>query len=147
MSFYIPIYLGHHNFNLLRYADRVPVIFTTFFAVPTIKFHRVGKAISGVEFTYPPISGWNLSHASSYSCPFLLSADRCIWDRCSIPPLEQSVFGDDKWIALYRIADYALSNYRHGRGLSHKDGLTEFNRVDLLLLARMSVQLLQKNDP
>ncbi len=55
------------------------------------------------------------------------------------------MFTDNTWIALYRVADYALSNYCHGRGLSNRDGLTESIRVDLILLARMSVQILRKS--
>ncbi len=151
MSIHILLYASQYNFNLLRHAEDVRIIFTTFFAVPTIRYHRVQKMISRVEFTYPPMSGWNLSHASSYCCPFLLSADRRIRDRLSrsspnySPFLEQSVFGIDTWMALYRVADYALSNYRRGRGLSNRDGLTASTRVDLLFLARMAVQLLRKN--
>ncbi len=150
VSIHVLLHSKHlHNKNLLRYASHAPIVFTTFFSVPKIRFHRVGKAISGVEFTYLPMSGWNLSNASSYSCPFLLSAAKYGKICRSTPPLEQSVFGNDTWIALYRVADYALSNYRRGGGLSNRDGLTKSTRDDLLLVARMSVQLfkLRKSGP
>ncbi len=109
------------------------------------------------------MSGWNIGHATSYTCPFLISAvtDVQNWytqlaTARDLPSyckeygqetaLGQSVFTDDMWIALYRIADYALSNYLRGRGLSFRDGLTGSTRVDLLLLAGMSVQVLRKKD-
>ncbi len=135
MSIHILIYSSHLNFDLHRNTSQVPVNFTTFFAVPTIRFHRLGRTISGVEFTYPPVRRWDLSHASSYSCPFLIAAIRdtnirgVFFENASghdLPsyckedgqgtPLEHSVFTDDMWVALYRVADYALSNYRWGWG-------------------------------
>ncbi len=161
VSIRILLYGSHHNFNFLRNASHVPKIFTTFFAVPTIRPHRVGKVISKVQFSYPPVTGWNISHASLYSCQFL-SAVTDVKNRYGLlatasdlnlyckehgqgNSLEHSVFTDNTWIALYRVADYALSNYCHGRGLSNRDGLTESIRVDLILLARMSVQILRKS--
>ncbi len=98
------------------------------------------------------MSRWDLSHASSYSCKFLLAATERVRAHRSMPSLEKSVFGygaaNDTWIALYRVAEYyALSNYRHGRGISSRDGLTKSTRVDLLYLARACVQLLRKNGP
>ncbi len=163
MSIHILFYSTQHNFNLFRRFAKLPIVFTTFFAVPTVTFHRVGKVISGVEFSYPPMSGWNLVHASSYSCPFLISAianTRPFHGRQlttashlleyyeSRSPLSRSVFGVDRWIALYRVSDYALSNYhRRGLGLSSRDGLAESTRGELLLLARTSVQLLSESVP
>ncbi len=64
-----------------------------------------------------------------------------------LTPLEHSVFQNDMWIALYRVAGCALSNYRRGRGLSNKDGLTKSTRSDLLFLARECVKLLSRGDP
>ncbi len=135
---------SRHNFNLLR--NEVPIVFATFFAIPKIRFHRVGKVISGVEFTYPPLSRWNISHASSYSCSFSLGANEHTFGSnwCYVYTPEHSVFRDDTWIALYRVADYALSSYCRGRGLSNRDGLTESTRDDLLLLVRRSVRILPK---
>ncbi len=43
VSFYSFLYSGHHNFNLHRRAPQVPTVFATFFAVPTITFHRPAR--------------------------------------------------------------------------------------------------------
>ncbi len=110
------------------------------------------------------MNGWNLSHASSYSCPFLIRVvkDARVWHstiRAAVDlpsyckslgqgrPLGHSVFTDDTWVALYRVVDYAMSSYRRGWGISNRDGVVESTRVDLCFLALMSVQLLRKNDP
>lgn len=129
-----------------RNVSTVPSIFTTFFSEPTIKFHGVGRDVTGVELSYPSMPDWNLPQLTSYACPFLRSATLHPQDdvRTDIDfeyylrnnsLTSSTVFASQKWMGLYRVADYAISNYYHRLGLSGKDGLPESTQDGLLVLA------------
>lgn len=110
-----------------------------FLAIPKIEARDIdGEADLTVEFQYRPVVGWNLGDASFYAIHY----QRCVLGGRSPSP-DDTVLSDEIWMALYHIAEYALSNYRGGDGFMAVKMLSRLTKY-LVTVAKRSLSMLQQ---
>lgn len=85
------------------------------------------------------MKGWSLDEASSYAIHY----EQHVAMKYPSNFLNNTVLADVNWMALYHVADYALSNYRRGGGLHARDGLPWLTQRYLPTLARASFGLVR----
>ncbi|KLO08196.1 hypothetical protein SCHPADRAFT_617242 [Schizopora paradoxa] len=144
-GFVSPAHLSAVAPYIMRPSARYSPILRHFFSIPTLKFDRTEDrhAIFRAELVYSRKHDWSLYHAASYAVPFARAlSGRKLDTRSS----EGTVLLSEAWMSLYRVADYAIMNYRRGNGLTAGGiGLTASIRNDLLAVAERSIQFLNSN--
>jgi len=127
-SFLSPNRLAKFAESLIREAQQVPTILSTFFLTPTIDPLRLdeGRAYKS-EIKYTSVDGWNLYHLSQYCLMFLkeLSGSDDINEQLNFiryfdgphqRMLKNTVLVNELWIAFYNIFSDSVLNYHVGRG-------------------------------
>ncbi|KLO06488.1 hypothetical protein SCHPADRAFT_946058 [Schizopora paradoxa] len=137
-DFMSPNHLSRLGSGLARDIDHTQNIFNVFLAVPKIVVAK-NLADLSVEICYELVRGWSLDDASSYAIHY----EQNVALKSPSGSLANTVLSDDNWMALYHIADYALSNYRRGGGIHARECVPWSMQRYLLTLARTSLAFLK----
>ncbi|KLO07883.1 hypothetical protein SCHPADRAFT_944891 [Schizopora paradoxa] len=112
-------------------------IFRLFFSLPNMECD-VSRG-SRVRFLIAPDQRWNIDEVASYAVAF---ANNLSKEELNPIGLSGTVLQDSTWMSLYRVVEYASSNYRRGEGISAEGGeLAASGQLedDLLAVAEFAI--------